>query len=238
MAPIPPREMVKKTVSSSAGERRPASARSGDRAQVGGELQQQRQADRDQRRQAVPVVERVGEAVRALRGTAPVSTASGNQAGCRRESRPTSATTAMPAPIAATVRRSASGPRMRRARSEDADVGADPREVGEGLLGALGPAETERGPDREPGEQAQRGPGERRQRPARQRPDHHPGQDDPPDGDPDLVVDERVVAASLEPEVDDQPEAEEPGGQGAPIDPPSMLQRRGAGQSVRGLHPP
>lgn len=93
---------------------------------------------------------------------------------------------------------------------EGAEVAGNASEVGGGPLGALGPAQAEGRPDDEGGEQRQRDTGKRGRAAARQGADHDAGEEEPPDRDPDPIMDKRVVAAPFEAEVDDEAEAERP----------------------------
>ena len=93
-----------------------------------------------------------------------------------------------------------------------------------------------RGPGHESSEQAERGPGERARSAARQRPDQRPEQHDPPDPDPNLVVDQGVVAAAVETEVGDESEAEQPDQYGAPVDSTGISPCSGARPNRNCLH--
>ena len=76
-------------------------------------------------------------------------------------------------------------------------------------------------------QQAERDPGEVARAAAGKGADDHPANAIHQIAMPDLIVDERVVAAPLQAEVDDQAEAEQPGRRGGRVDAANMLQKRG-----------
>ncbi len=172
--------------------------------------QDQRDPDRDQRRQPVPVVERVveprfrpGQELRRLAGSGePARVHARQERDDRRHRDRGTDGVRHPAQSILPLRSQRDG--------EDAEIGCDAAKLGHASLGAARPADPERGPYRERPEQAESHPprgadprhGQDRKRGAEG--------DDPPDDDPNLAVDQLVVAAALEAEVDHEGEREHP----------------------------
>ena len=122
---------------------------------------------------------------------------------------------------------------------EDTEIAGEPGKVGGRALDALGPGQAQGGPEDEGGKEPQAAPGKAAERLSWQGSDRHGGQQYPPDGDADLVMDERVIAAALEAEIDDQAEGEQPDCDCRPVDPRlGVLSRRRAGERRGGLHRP
>ena len=174
-------------------------------ARTPSEVDDRGDSDRDQRREPVPVVEWVVEAVarlldgrRCLVGGEPVRMESRRE--CQdRDHRDRRGDTSQRAPQPV--------PPLRGEREgEDPDVGREPGELRRAALGRLGPSNRQPGPDGEGRHHAKRCPGRAAQPRGGQNPNRRPDQDDPPDRDADLAPNDGVVTAALEREVEDEEE--------------------------------
>ncbi len=202
-------------------DRRRGERLQGDRPRRGGRRQQQRQRHRGQRPDPARVAQRVGEAaldldprqhLAQLVDREPGHLQAGEDAERRDQAE------AEGDPVQHLPRPRPPPRRQAGAEREDAEVGRDSGQLPGGPLGALRPAQRDRGPGAEAGQQAERGEAGAGPPRQRQRLHRHPQQHRPPDRDPDLVARNRVVAAVFQRQVDDEEGGQQPGRRPAPVE--------------------
>ena len=102
---------------------------------------------------------------------------------------------------------------------EDAEVHRKPPALEDAPLAALRPGRRNRAPHGKSGEQAEQQPAAPADATRRQRADDRTEQNEPPDRDADLTPHDDVVAAALEPQIDDERRTEQPCSERAKIGP-------------------
>ena len=187
----------------------------------GGDRQQQRQAERHQRRERIPVVQRPAEP------SGGAGEERGGLIGGREQIR------AQPRGEGQAgdhhhgggdrMDRVLHGPRAipmdRDAEQEHAEVARDPREVLQAALRAQRPDGGKCGPRDEAREQGQRDPGRARPPTGREQPPGRSDEHDPPDDDRHLAPHDLVIAAPVDREVEHDRAGERPRPHGVRLDP-------------------
>jgi hypothetical protein len=121
-------------------------------------------------------------------------------------------------------------------QAEDPQVTGDAGQIRIGPVRTLRPGQAEAGPDDEAGDESQRKPRLRGRAATGHGADQQRSQHGPAGHEAELVVDQRVVPAAFEAQVDHRSEAEQPGPDGAPVGPAREFQRRFAAPHRCCLH--